>query len=189
MLTAWAKKCMAVQKTAGTVPYVNVSSTSAAYIEAVSLAGNLKYIPPIPSTNPSYSLISKAMVESGNASSTGVAFGTDDTVATENDYTLGSHITRITAATAPIETVYDGDNNSYVARLDFSVSNNTGAAVTIREVGLFVQFNTAESRGGATSSTAAKKFSFMIDRTVLPSPVTIHDGEAATVRYDFIYQG
>jgi hypothetical protein len=189
MLTAWAKKVMAVQRASGVVPHVSTNSTSVAYIEAVSMAGNSKYIPPMPYENATYPLISDALVESGAYSSVGVAFGADGTAATENDYTLGGHITGLRAVTPSIQTIYDGDNNRYVARLDFSVSNDTGAAVTIREVGLFVRFNTAASRGGTASSSSNSRFSFMMDRTVLSSPVTIPDGEAATVRYEFAYQG
>lgn len=187
MLTAWAKKIMAVMKNTGIVPHVTVASTSLAYIEAVSIGGNTRYIPPVPNIATTYGLINTALVETGSSSSMGVAFGSDNTEVTENDYTLGSLITGLTGLTPTIQTIYDSDNNLYIARLDYAISNNTGAVVTIREVGLFARFNTAGTRGDAASSS--NRYSFMIDRTVLSSSVTIPDGEAATVRYDFAYQG
>lgn len=188
MLTAWAKKVMAVMKTAGIVPFVSVTNTSNANIEAVSIAGNTRYIPPVQGASVAYGLIDTALVETGSNSSIGVAFGSDNTGVTENDYTLGSLITGLMAATPTIQTIYDSDNNRYIARLDYTISNDTGAVVTIREVGLFARFNTAGTRGDGASA-GNNRYSFMIDRTVLSSPVTIPDGDAATVRYEFIYQG
>lgn len=189
MLTAWGKKCMAVIRNTNVVPNVTISNASEAGIEAKDIAGNTHYIPPAPYSVIGYAIINSEMVLSGTNASIGVAFGADNTTPTENDYTIGDHITGLTAPTPTIETLYDTVNHRYVAMLQYTLRNDTGTDVTIREVGLFGKFGSAEERGNVPSSTASSRYSFMIDRTVFPSPVTIPNGEARVVRYEFAYQG
>lgn len=187
MLTKWGKEIVGCARASGAIPYVTLSSNNPAFVKATAIGGTSKYMLPAPSANATYNLITSAMVESGSGSTVGVAFGSDGTTPTENDYTLGGLITGLSATTPSIETYFDQTNYKYVARLDYTVSNNTGADVIIREVGLFVRFYTADTRGANASSTAAGRYSFMIDRTVLDSPVTIPSGTAGTIRYDFAY--
>lgn len=195
MLTAWGKKLVACAKSAGGsyityfIPYTNVLNNGVAYIEAKTAGGATVYIPPMYYTGPGWIPITSALVASGSTSSYGIAFGSSDTAATENDYTMGSQVTGITANTPSVQTVFDDVNHRYIARLDYTVSNNTGSDITIKEIGLFVRFASTTTRGNSASTTAANRVSIMIDRTVLDSPVTIANGTAAAVRYDFAFEG
>lgn len=195
MLTAWGKKVVACAKYIGSnIPYYLPSPTfannSPAYIQAKNAAGTSVYIGPLYYTQPSYSAITGALVTTGSSSSVGVAFGSDSTAATENDYTLGSQVTGLSIGTNPsVVTYFDSTNFKYIARLDYTLSNDTGSDITISEVGFFMRFATATTRGANASTTAANRHCIMIDRTVLDTPVTIPNGTAATVRYEFAYEG
>lgn len=192
MLTSWGKKVVACARNGSYyyIPSVSATTTSKAYIEAKTLGGVTVYISPIVQSGGVYNPITSAIVASGSSASVGVAFGSDGTTATENDYKLGSQITGISVPTTPtVETVFDDVNHLYIARLDYAVSNNTGSDITIREIGVFSRFNSTTTRGNAASSSASTRYSIMMDRTVLDSPVTIPNGTAATVRYEFAYEG
>ena len=193
MLTKWGKKVVACAKNNGAtqyyIPTVGLANTSVAYIEAKNAGGTTVYINPYFQATPVYTAITAALVASGSGASYGVAFGSSNTAATENDYTLGSQVTGITVSTTPsVETVFDSVNYRYIAKLDYVVQNNTGSDVTIKEIGFFIRFLSATTRGGTPSSTSANRTSIMMDRTVLDSPVTIPSGTAGVVRYAFAYE-
>lgn len=186
MLTAWGKKVVACATVNGyKIPYVTASNTQAALIPATSALGASLYIPHSYYNGGYWALITSALAKT----SYGVAFGSDSTAPTENDYTLGSQITGISAPAPTIETVIDTTNWRYIARLDYAVSNNTGTTITIAELGLFEVFYVATTRGATPSASSSNRHSFMIDRTVLDTPITIPNGSAAVVRYEFAYEG
>lgn len=188
MLTAWGKKVASVATVAGyCLPFVSATNSSIAFIQGKTLAGNTLYIPPVYAASPTWGPIVSSLVESGSSSSVGVAFGSGNTSPSENDYTLENLITGITANTPTLETFFDETNHKYVARLDYTIQNDTGAEISIKEVALFVRFNTATTWGGTPVTSAAGRYSFMIDRTLLASPVVIPNGDAGTVRYEFSY--
>jgi len=188
MLTTWGKRVIATAKIINYgVPFVAVSSTGNANIPAKTISGDTLYIPPMYQVSPNWEPIVSSLVESGSYASVGVAFGSGSTAATENDYTLENQVTGITGTTPTIVTFFDSVNMKYVARLDYVISNDTGASITISEIGLFVRFNTATTQGDSASSSLARRYSFLIDRTVLDAPVTIPNGDAATIRYEFAY--
>lgn len=185
MLTSWGKKVVACAKIINyTIPFVTVTATSPAMIEAKNVLGSTYYIPPVYYTQ-TWAAITAALADT----SYGIALGSGDTAPTENDYTLANQITGFTMATPTITTFFDTTNFKYVARLDMSVSNNTGSPITIKEVGYFVRFNTNGTRGANATASNAARHSFMIDRSVLETPLTIANGAAAVVRYDFAYEG
>ena len=188
MLTTWGKRVMATANIVNYgVPYVSVSNADNANIPAKTISGNTLYIPPLYQTTPTWAPIVSSLVVSGSSSSIGVAFGSGSTAATENDYTLENQVTGINVTTPTLATFFDSVNMKYVARLDYTISNDTGASVTIAEIGLFVRFNTAPIQGDNAINTSANRYSFLIDRTVLDTPVTIPNGDAATIRYEFAY--
>lgn len=188
MITTWGKRVMATAKNTNyCVPYVYVINSSNANIPAKTISGNTLYIPPMYSTTPTWEPIVSSLVESGNSSSIGVAFGSGNTAATENNYTLENQVTGINATTPTIDTFFDSVNMKYVARLNYVISNDTVASVTIAEIGLFIRFNTATTQGNSASTAGTNRYSFLIDRTVLDTPVTIPNGDAATIRYEFVY--
>lgn len=185
MLTAWGKKVLSTIRSTNVIPYVTVNNVDKANIEARTIANNTKYINPTPVTTASWALFAASLVETGNSSSIGVIFGSGNSEESESSYMLDNLITGITAETPTIATVYDDAHGKYIARLDYAISNDTGADITIKEVGILVRFNTASTLGGTTSTSA--KASFLIDRTLLAAPVTIASGGAGVVRYEFAY--
>lgn len=189
MLTKWGKTlCEMTNSAAGNssiIPYPNGSSSSDAMISAKAVNDENVYIPNLFDAG-TYTFISKAIIPTGNTASSGVAVGSGSTPPTENDNKLEQQITSLNASSTPsVELYYDKTNWKIHARLDYALSNNSGADITISEIGLFRRFYTTTTRGGAASSSARR--TIMIDRTVLSQPITIPNGGAATVRYEFVY--
>lgn len=184
MLTRWGKE-MALSSMNNIIVGITTSATSIASITAKTTEGNNCYISPYASTATAF--IGSTLVESGSNASAGVAVGSGDTPPTENDYTLENQITGLTASVGTNTTVYDAENNTYIGRVDYTISNNTGNTVVIKEIGRFVRPQAASAIGSATSSANTARRSVMVDRIVLSNPVTIPNGSVGVVRYDTVY--
>lgn len=188
MLTKWGKYCAsmikdtsgsAVPSQASILPKLILSVSSApGLIAAKTIANNDYYISPVP-----YNIAHYIISNMSETSSYGIAFGSSNTPATENDYMLGSFIPNLTG-NASEQTIADLATLTYKAQIQLTISNNTGSPVEINEVGLFGLFNTTTTRGANVSNT---RRCIMIDRTVLENPVTIANGDSGLVQYDFIY--
>jgi len=163
------------------IPGVYTQDIRRAIIHGQSSLGNWYYLNPGPSTNPSTSIITSTLTET----SSGVAFGSGNTPPTENDHTLETPIYGL-SGTVNLTTEYDSTNFRFSRQLEYTISNNTGADVIIREIGKFVTSYTSSTKGASTTSNAK---SFLVDRTVLDTPVTIPNGEASIVRYVFEFPG
>ena len=187
MLTAWAKKMLVIQRndTMG-FPAVSISDSSDAFIPAKMSNGDNRYINTY-IRNKQFTGINSALISTGTTASSGVAFGSDDTPPSENDYILGNQITGFSATTPSPVTIFDADSNKYIAALNYTVTNNNADAITIREVGLFVRMRAALAQGGKPGTSASYEYSVMLDRTILSTPVTIPSGESKVVRYEFAY--
>ena len=156
-------------------------------ITAKNAAGTEFVAGPQIATNNSYSYIS-SITASGTNSSTGVAFGSGNTAATENDYTvtpIGG--LSVTSPGSTFTTVYDSENNKFYTYSNFTVTNNNAEAVTIREIGKFNVFYKSTAIGTLCGSSNSDKMSVLIDRVVLDDPVTIPAGESGVVRYSVNY--
>ena len=190
MLTKWAKLLVGTksQNSPSFIPSVTISQGGYANIEAKTIQGNTKYINAY-GVAPISLIITSQLVENGSSASAGVAFGSSDTEPTENDFTLGSIILGLSASTSTpsVETIFDSVNNKYIARYTYTLNNNTGSDVTIKEVGLYGKLSTANTQNGSASTSNSSKYSFLIDRTILDTPVTIVSGGVGVVRYDFVY--
>lgn len=118
-------------------------------------------------------------------SSYGVALGSGTTAATENDYNLGSKITTLDCVVTP-SIVYDSAHYKYISRLILTISNNTDAAITVNELGLFVWANWAATRGDAASNNSNASC-YMTEHTVLDEGLEIAAGAGAVIYYDFTF--
>lgn len=192
MLTKWAKKLLpyiyASSNYASTFPVfvLNSYNSRAAFVEGKDYSGTTRYFEPTFQT-PSFSNITGSSI---TASSNGVAFGSSDTPATDEDYTIGSKIDNLTASLSPASTnavsnSYDSTNDESHNYVDLTVTNNNSEAVTIKEICKFGLLFYSATKGSVPAS-ASDKVSVLIDRTVLDAPVTIQPGESAVIRYDFI---
>lgn len=187
MLTKWAKKCLRVYINSGNVLLPAMNNDGFGYpglIPAVSYSGNNCYIYPYPL----YPIFTSLITNISDNGKYGIAVGTDDHTESENDYSLGSHITSgiSLSGTLSIQRIFDASNDIYGAYYDYPISNNTDSPITIREIGVFSSFYTAVNKGDKITRYDAQK-TIMIDRTVLPEPITIPAGEARVIRYKFNY--
>jgi len=111
--------------------------------------------------------------------SQGIIVGTSDTPNTLTTYALGAKIAHGTSAGQLVynaETAEDVTNpsgNDLQFRLTRTFTNNSGATITVKEVGLLVK------KLDATPTAR----SFLVARDVLPSPVDVPDGATLTIRY------
>lgn len=161
------------------IPGMSTASLNRAINEVKSYMGNIFYVTPSITTS-SLSFISNAITET---TTSGVIVGSGNTPATENDYCLENQITGLTATNSN-SVYYDADNFRFIQRVEYTISNNTGNSVTIKEIGRVCSCNTSSTRGNTTNSSAK---CFLIDRTVLDVPVEIPNGESSVVRYDFVF--
>jgi hypothetical protein len=109
----------------------------------------------------------------------GIIVGTSDTPNTLTTYALGGKIAHGTSSGQllyGVETVEDVTNpsgNDLQFRVTRTFTNNSGATITVKEVGLLAK---------KYDSTATLR-SFLIARDVLPSAVDVPDGATLTIRY------
>lgn len=115
---------------------------------------------------------------SSDALAAGISFGRGNTPATERDYVLEDTITSGITVTITGNEV-GMDNGCPYHKYTFTVVNNTGTELIIKEVG-YKQSISACIVSGYTTSTSAR---VLIDRTVLTTPLTIQNGDAGVLVY------
>ena len=99
--------------------------------------------------------------------------GTGDTAAAATDIKLATPVTLdVTSASC----THNANGKTYVQR---TFTNNTGADVTVKEIGCYV-FKSVASCGESYCPTTPL---VMIGRTVLETPVTIANGDSQTFTY------
>ena len=117
-------------------------------------------------------------VRIGSTVNLGIYLGSGNRQESENDYNLQTRITTgLTAQTPSKVTGLDSDGNLYLEYL-FTLTNTTENAIIVREIG-YVQGIYAGTTVGSTVSLK----NFLLDRTVLQTPVTIPAGESAAIKY------
>lgn len=192
MLTAWGKRFFdhSVPNSStfySARPFTNTYSWNGTpcAIEGKDYQGNTKYFTPYTSGGSNISFINSAI----NSATYGIAVGSGDTAATENDYTLESPFTSgITGSISPAGTCalrYNSDTDSYSYYIDITVTNMGSESITIREIGKYGNHYYSDTKGTNAASNSAKT-AVLFDRTVLENPVTIAAGEAAVIRYEFV---
>jgi hypothetical protein len=109
----------------------------------------------------------------------GIIVGTSDTPNSLTTYALGGKIAHGTSSgqllygAETVEDVTNPSGNDLEFRITRTFTNNSGATITTKEVGLLVK--KIDSTGTARS--------FLVARDVLPSPVDVPDGATLTIRY------
>lgn len=185
MLTKTGKSFLSCLMVGDVIPMTNqTSAVSVSLIPVKGIDGNSFFCPAYYQAV-SFNMITGQLVSSGASGSNGVAIGSGTTPPTENDYTLESQITGITAS-SPAKTFIIEDNK-YKIRYDYSIQNDTGSTVVISELGLFRNTAYSATKGGNAVGYPGGLRSIMIDRIVLETPITIPNGQAGTLRYEFSY--
>lgn len=115
----------------------------------------------------------------GNSSYTqGVIFGTGNDAVTPNDYKLSGDV--ITLATSQIiatevSNVFTDEYREMT--IDFTISNNTSADITIGEVAICSRYT------WGNAPTMGTYFPYLIERTPLEKPLTIASGANGKITY------
>lgn len=113
-----------------------------------------------------------------NANAVGWTFGSGSTEATEDDWKLESPITGGLSCSASGVRKLDGNGNPYVTWA-MTVTNTGSSDITIAEIGYKQNMYCATAEEG----TSYGRYVFLIDRTVLTTPITIAVGEYAVIEY------
>ena len=117
-----------------------------------------------------------------SAASYGISVGRDGTPPTEWDYNLGDTITSgISISVAQNTRTAGQDGGDPWIEYAVTVTNTGAAAVTVREIGykqnLYGTLLPGDTSGTTTFGTC------LLDRTVLPAPITIAPGDAGVIHY------
>ncbi len=108
----------------------------------------------------------------------GFWFGSGDTAATEDDYTLETKITSGLSFSRTSVNALDNNGNPY-AKHNFLITNTSQSSITIAEIGWFQYMRSASNQGGQENN----RILVLFDRTVLATPITIAAGEYAVIEY------
>lgn len=110
-------------------------------------------------------------------------------------YDLGAHINTLTESsqtyTAPGYITVDGGRTAYGFEIIKTFENNTGAAVTVREVGLFTYYDKLVYDDNTSDNTdfqynTKRSGSFLLARDVIPE-VTLKQNDSLTIRYQICF--
>lgn len=113
-----------------------------------------------------------------SATERGISFGSGNTAATANDYNLESTITSGLSAFVNRFNALDNNGNPYL-QLDIMLSNTSDNPITVKEIGYKQYLRCSD----AADSKSLNSRVFLLDRTVLPAPVTIPVNDYVIIRY------
>lgn len=101
----------------------------------------------------------------------GVIFGDGDTTPTLNDYNLAGNL--ITSISASVITNAVTNDDGCTLNCIYTITNSGSEAITIKEIGLVMKSTTS--------------YTYLLERTVLESPVTIEPGGVGQVNYTITF--
>ena len=130
------------------------------------------------SNSPLYFKNMNILMTSAPTSSGGVMVGTGKTPATADDYVLESPVTSGITVNNQSATSYSLDDSGVHLSATYGIRNTGSDPLEISEIGCF-GYLTAIKTGNSTNVTA----SFLIERTVLETPVVIPPNESRQITY------
>lgn len=183
MLTKAAKKLLVVTVDDNILATVS-PNPGRGYFEWKTVNGNTIFI----SHKSYYHYLSFVNSQITESSGQGIAVGSGNTPATEDDYTIEQQIYGNISGSCTNTSIYDPETDSVIFRITVTVTNNRSESIEINEIIRTVQSDTASTKGDIVSGSARRVW--LVDRTVLESPVVIAPGESGVIHYDFImYNG
>lgn len=102
----------------------------------------------------------------------GVVFGTGNVAPTPDDTTISGNFIDSTKIAVTRLFSYDFDAQPMAISCEYTIANNGSNPITIAEIALFDNF-----------LSSGKSYPYLIDRTVLESPITIAAGGVGKVTY------
>lgn len=114
-----------------------------------------------------------------NATSVGISVGSGNNAATDEDYNLQTTITAGLSGTVTGTKGIDSNGRPY-STFNVVLSNTTTSDIVVREIGFKANIN-AGTNPDAIGNNSNR--CYLIDRTVLPEPVTVPAGSSAAILY------
>lgn len=108
-----------------------------------------------------------------------VRVGTGDTAVTADDYNLDNDVTTSLSSVTNSQTISTDENGKLVITYIFSGVNNSGNALTIKEVGIY-----KSGIWGATNDTGNKNSCFFA-RKLLDTPIEVPNGTTLTLTFQW----
>lgn len=149
---------------------VQISSTSyAGYLsEGINFGSNANNGTPS-LYNPR--LYAKTSLETANNYNGGVIFGSGTASPTVDDYTMAGELFATGSVSANVERSFDDEGAYWTAT--YTITNTGDEDFTVGEIGLYANSNSTNVKGP-----------FLIERTVLETPITIPAGGVGLVTYN-----
>lgn len=159
------------------------SNTSIPYLQNCTCYKN-KLSRWFPSKASSSFLCSTVNIELGD---TFIGFGSGTTPATPQDYTLEKPLYADLKVSQTLSSGIDDDTRRYTLR-KLLVTSKESDPITISELGIFIPLNTAggtynNSIGAPTPTSAARIEVYLLEHTILDTPVTLNYNETASIDY------
>ena len=108
-----------------------------------------------------------------------IVLGSGNTQPTEDDYILTNKITSgLTVGSVTVNLNIDSDGNPYKEFI-FLVTNTSQDAISIREIGYVGQLDAPDTVGSNSTSIS----SYLLDHSLLDTPVTIQPSESSAIKY------
>lgn len=115
-----------------------------------------------------------------NLNTEGIVVGRGSTAPTVNDYRLESIITSGLIASSTTSSSVD-ENQVCRLHIDLLLTNVSTSPITVSEIG----WSSGMDVGTAPNINSASRRYFLMDRTVLDTPLTIAAGDSEILRYTF----
>jgi hypothetical protein len=174
---SWLKQFIQILK--GEFATRNNTTTGGGNVSVVDESGTARSYPSHTSSNAYTDICNLSTLGDAGDVTQGIIVGTSDTSNTLTTYALSGKIAHGTSSgqllygTETVEDVTNPSGNDLQFRITRTFTNNSGATITVKEVGLLVK----KIDSGFTPR------SFLVARDVLPSPVDVPDGATLTIRY------
>lgn len=182
MLTKWAKEIMMSRTSSNSSPLPQASypslSDQKATIAAKKHDGSSIFITPF-----LYGGFSTTLSTVAAMYSVAIYVGSDDTPATDEDYTLGNVISTV-SGTASSFYLQDSDGNMEIC-IDLTIRNTSSAEISIKEIGYTCEAYISNTEGG--TPVYSDRAVILMDRTVLGTSMNIAAGDSGVLRYKFKY--
>lgn len=112
-----------------------------------------------------------------NGNCYGVCFGSGNEPATIDDFKLSGASVLNCSCSVSCSHSYESDGSNGVMSVHYTITNNNDTEVVIGEIGIFGEWYCR------TTSNKANNFYYMVERTVLETPVIIPAGGVGQITY------
>lgn len=184
MFTKWVRLTAGIRYgwEGETIPGIaNSSPVNVGIIKAKTVAGTDYYVNAW-SYGKGYGFKKDALTDSAPD---GIYIGSGTDAESEDSISLSNQITRGVTGSVTRSYIYDTEGKVFV-RYTLIINNISESDITITEIGKVGRVPTASTLGGELISAASGQKPFLLDRTLLETPLVIPAGESSGINYDLI---